>query len=101
MIAPNGQVVQAGAGRRRAATSTRSRPLANLPFYHFWLTEREGVVPPLWASTSRQQSRTTRHDIPKPNPNYGVRTSQNYLLPMPKGTPNYSTDDRRRYATRS
>ncbi len=32
-------------GRRGRLTA--NSPLSNLPFYHFWLTEREGVVPPL------------------------------------------------------
>jgi hypothetical protein len=53
-----------------------------LPFYHFWLTERKGVVPPLWGA----QSLTPY--VPVLNPHY---PNQTYQLPMPQGTANYLT----------
>ena len=80
MVAPSGQVVQAGAGSA-GIDQNNSSPTSNLPFYHFWLTEREGVVAPIGTPQS------TSPYIPARNPNYPTQT---YLLPMPKGTPNYS-----------
>ena len=76
MIAPNGQVVLPGAG---GGSNLARSPIANSPFYHFWLTEREGVVPPLWGLSG-----TT--NVPNKNPS----TTQAFLLPMPKGTANYT-----------
>ena len=94
LLSPGGQVIQGGAGGSNGDFNTGS-PMANQPFYHFWLTEREGVVPsgPLWGSntTFANSSGDSKLYIPNPNPNYGATvTSQNYLLPMPKGTPGYT-----------
>jgi prepilin-type N-terminal cleavage/methylation domain-containing protein len=60
MIAPNGQVVQAGAASNQA-------PLLSHPFYHFWIAERSDVHEPLV----------------NPNAN-GI--NQVPQLPMPRGT---------------
>ncbi len=92
MIAPSGQVVQAGAGSTGADTGgANGSPTANLPFYHFWLTERQGVVAPLWDSPTYTP---TGPYVPALNPNYGSATNlQTYLLPMPKGTLNYAPPD--------
>jgi prepilin-type N-terminal cleavage/methylation domain-containing protein len=62
MLAPNGQVVQAG------GNGSYGPPLS-LPFYHFWLGEREDVA--------------DGHLIP------GVP----YLLPMPASTPFYPSQN--------
>ena len=46
MIAPNGQVVQGGAGTSGGDINALA-PAASQPFYHFWLTDRQDVVAPL------------------------------------------------------
>lgn len=91
MISPNGQVVQAGAGGANGDYNANS-PMASQPFYHFWLTDREDVQPPLFGFQSyTNKSNTTLTDIPALNPKGGTAAgSLNYLLPMPKGTPNYA-----------
>ena len=63
------------------ATYNSFSPTANQPFYHFWLTEREGVVPPLFGTFSGKQNvytgtaKNVKADIlsgmPNLNPNYG------------------------------
>ena len=50
MIDQSGRVVTSGAGTSAGNTSANS-PLSSLPFYHFWLTEREGVVAPTIPTT--------------------------------------------------
>ncbi len=83
MIDQTGRVITQGAGMDGGGAYANS-PLSSLPFYQFWLTEREGVVAPLFG----YQGTTF---IPARNPSYGAAgSSANYLLPMPKGTPNYS-----------
>jgi prepilin-type N-terminal cleavage/methylation domain-containing protein len=100
MIAPNGQVVQSGAGGTGGAINTLA-PMGNQPFYHFWLTEREGVVPTLWGTKTVTLSSNVNvaitdkvGSIPNINPNFGpvgpTSTAQNYLLPMPQGTLKYT-----------
>ncbi len=95
MIAPNGQVVQGGAGAANGDINALS-PTSSQPFYHFWLTEREGVVPPLWGTYSKNinasnnsGSKDILSGMPNLNPSYGPG-QQNFMLPMPKGTPNYT-----------
>ena len=91
MISPSGQVVQGGAGSGNSDYNSLS-PGANQPFYHFWLTEREGVMQPLFGSSSfliKNTANAMKNDgvgfVPNVNPNYGsTATSQNYMLPMPK-----------------
>jgi hypothetical protein len=61
MIDQSGRVILPGAGSDGGG-AYRNSPLASVPFFHFWLTEREGVVAPTIGS-------------PAANP----------LLPLPKG----------------
>ena len=99
LISPNGQVVQGGAGAASGDYNSLA-PAGNQPFYQFWLTEREGVVPPIFGTTSTfaikntvntKMSSDSVNSIPVLNPNYSSSlTSQNYMLPMPQGTPNYT-----------
>src|SRR5206468_11396196 len=90
LISPTGQVVQGGAGSSGGDINALA-PAANQPFYHFWITEREGVVPPLWGINNKftVAGESDALSIPKPHPKDG--SNQYYLLPMPKGTPNYPT----------
>ncbi|WP_435017124.1 prepilin-type N-terminal cleavage/methylation domain-containing protein [Tundrisphaera sp. TA3] len=77
MIEPSGRVIVPGAGQ---GGSLAKSPIANYPFYHFWLTEREGVNAPLWEPPSPGA-------ILKNNPRLKSTTNpQSFLLPMPKGT---------------
>jgi prepilin-type N-terminal cleavage/methylation domain-containing protein len=46
MIDQTGRVVLPGAGS--GSTFYSNSPLSNAPFYHFWLTEREGVSPVIY-----------------------------------------------------
>ncbi len=80
LVSPSGQVVQAGAGAS-GIEQNNSAPTSNLPFYHFWLTERKGVVSPVWGTASLTPYKPTL------NQNY---PNQIYLLPMPQGTVNYN-----------
>ena len=83
MIDQTGRVITQGAGMDGGGAYANS-PLSSLPFYQFWLTEREGVVAPLFG----YQGTTF---IPARSSGYGAAgSSENYLLPMPKGTSNYS-----------
>ena len=77
MIDQTGRVIAPGAGTGTGIYNSNS-PLSSLPFYHFWITERDGVQAPLWGSPGN-----SFNDAPYPNPNYGIT---NYLLPMPQGT---------------
>ncbi len=91
MISPNGQVVQGGGGGSNGDYNGLA-PAANQPFYHFWLTEREGVVSPLWGEQTVVNASKSTLTLPALNPNYGAASNpQTYLLPMPKGTPNYTS----------
>jgi prepilin-type N-terminal cleavage/methylation domain-containing protein len=45
MIDQNGRVITPGAGSDGGGAYKNS-PLSSLPFYHFWLSERDGVVAP-------------------------------------------------------
>ena len=84
MIAPNGQVVLPGVGGGGNFART---PIANSPFYHFWLTEREGINGVLWDPTPV----ASPYPGPQPNPRASANKPQTYLLPMPQGTLNYVT----------
>jgi len=92
MISPGGQVIQGGAGSSNGVYNALA-PQSSQPFYHFWLTERQGVQSPLWQTygsgvTFKDKDKVSY--IPRPNPNYGATAaSQNFMLPMPQGTPNY------------
>ena len=92
LIAPSGQVVQGGAGSASGAFNALA-PQSSQPFYHFWLTEREGVQPPLWGTygSVTVASSDAVSSIPRPNPNYGSGVAaQNYMLPLPQGTAGYT-----------
>jgi prepilin-type N-terminal cleavage/methylation domain-containing protein len=89
MIDQTGRVITPGAGMDGGGTYGNS-PLSNTPFYHFWLTEREGVVPPLFQYKMVGNVTT---NIPNPNPSFGLAgTSTNYVLPLPQGTTNPPTN---------
>lgn len=84
MIDQTGRVIPPGAGASAGGGGIyyANSPIASLPFYHFWITEREGVVAPLWDGPT-----ASTPYIPVRNPNFGITaTSQNYFLPMPQGT---------------
>ncbi len=83
LIDQTGRVVPPGAGSGGAGYYANS-PIASLPFYHFWITEREGVLAPLWDPTT-----VTLPYIPTVNPSYTATPSLSYFLPMPAGAPNY------------
>ncbi len=94
MLAPNGQVVQAGAGQASGEMNSLS-PTSNMPFYHFWLTDRSDVFLPLWGTATRfakagDASTPILRAIPQPNPASTANPAQYYLLPMPEGTTSLS-----------
>ena len=89
MIAPNGQVVQGGGGGSSADYNGLA-PSGNQPFYQFWITEREGVVSPLWGQQGVTNRSNSTLNLPVPNPNYSASNPQSFLLPMPQGTPGYT-----------
>ena len=91
LIDQTGRVVPPGAGSGGGAYYADS-PLASVPFYHFWITEREGVVAPLWGIATSVTANTALgyNNILQPNPNAFATTSQSYFLPMPQGTANYT-----------
>jgi prepilin-type N-terminal cleavage/methylation domain-containing protein len=77
LINPNGSIVP---------TTSYSAPTStSLPFYHFWLTDRVDVLPPLWGMNTDTSGVMT----PISNPNGGTPT-QVFQLPMPAGSLNYS-----------
>ena len=84
MIDQTGRVIPPGAGTGSGIYNSNS-PLSSLPFYHFWITERDGVQPPLWGSPGNSYN-----DPPYPNPNYSASPAFSYLLPMPQGTNAYT-----------
>ena len=80
MLDQTGRVVSPGAGTGTSVANANS-PLASLPFYHFWLAEREDVVAPLNGSAT-----TSGFVYPVPNPDYSATTPHVNFLPMPQGT---------------
>jgi prepilin-type N-terminal cleavage/methylation domain-containing protein len=85
MIDQSGRVITPGAGSDGGGYYARS-PLSSTPFYHFWLTEREGVHAPLWDPVA-----PTIPYAPTLNPDFAnATTPMSYLLPMPKGTIGYT-----------
>ncbi len=88
MIGPDGQVLTASAGQSAGAQSTGSTtnfPTSNMPFYHFWIAEREDVYDPMFGLTT---SNVPQAQVPHSNPgNNGTLTPPVVnLLPMPQGT---------------
>ena len=73
---------------RASASVNANSPLASLPFYHFWLTDREGVTAPVSRAprtfnTSVNVATTETYQVP-------VISSTGYLLRCRRGTPGYS-----------
>ena len=89
MIDQTGRAITPGAGMD-GGKSYGNSPLANFPFYHFWLTEREGVVPPMFGYAKDAQGNPI--NIPRPNPYYVSNngTPPSNLLPMPGDTTGYT-----------
>ena len=74
MISPSGQVIQAGSGGGDANATSNGLPSSNLPFYHFWLTDRQGVVAPLWDSPAATINATLQPGLePAPQPSQATR----------------------------
>ena len=80
MLDQTGRVVSPGAGTGTSVANANS-PLASLPFYHFWIADREDVVAPLHGSST-----TSGFVYPVPNPDYSATTPHVNFLPMPQGT---------------
>ena len=92
MISPDGQVMSATPGQSAGSLSagTATFPTSSMPFYHFWIAEREDVYDPLFGMTTTQSkgtggTLTGSFQVPIANPNYGATPPQTYLLPMPQG----------------
>jgi hypothetical protein len=97
MLTPDGQVMTASAGQSAGAMSSGTFPTGNMPFYHFWIAQREDVYDPLFGLTPAMALvNGTATKVPGPvpgtftqvpiaNPNYAAATPQYYLLPMPEG----------------
>lgn len=97
MLTPDGQVMTANAGQSAGSMSAVSFPTGNMPFYHFWIAQREDVYDPLFSTTNAQAvvngktisvpgaASGTFTQVPIANPNYAAATPQTYLLPMPEG----------------
>ena len=117
MIDQTGRVVTPGAGSDGGGAYGNS-PLSSVPFYHFWLTEREGVVPPLfgtfsgkvgrsWSYTGdgQERSRTdiqSRAGVHQPEPEAtGTQGLSGFYLatPMPKGVANFAPPAGSKYLT--
>lgn len=78
MIAPNGEVVPTMPGQN-------AMPYLNVPFYHFWIAQREDVYGPLFDVVPI--GAIPMNYPPAPNPNTPTVT---YQLPMPAGTINFA-----------
>ena len=97
MLTPDGQVMTASAGQSAGAMSSGTFPTGNMPFYHFWIAQREDVYDPLFGTTNAKAIVNgatvsvpgaipgTFTQVPIANPNYAAATPQTYLLPMPEG----------------
>lgn len=87
MISPNGSVMpQAGLMQLAGGGSTQLMKNAG-PYFHFWLTEQDDIVPPLWGTKSAVSS-------PNPwqiHPTSNTSGTGSYLLPMPSGTSSYTS----------
>ena len=100
MLTPDGQVMSANAGQSAGAMSSGTFPTGNMPFYHFWIAQREDVYDPLFGTTTAISFVNgtptpvpgpvagTFIQVPVANPNYNPSNPppQTYLLPMPQGT---------------
>ena len=77
MINPNGSVASGGI---ISSSTLAFSPISSLPFYHFWLTERQDVYPTLFGSYGVTGRLLANTSYPTPT----------YMMPMPEGTPNYA-----------
>ena len=84
MLDQTGRVVSSGAGTGTSVANANS-PLASLPFYHFWIAERDDVVAPLFGSSTNQG-----FVYPNPNPDYSASPAHVNFLPMAQGTTDFS-----------
>jgi len=88
MLSPSGQVVTPGAGLGLVNPGVGSGATTSaIPFYHFWLAEREDVVAPLWGT---RFSADLTGAIPLVNPLHGAALASRarFLLPVPKSVAN-------------
>lgn len=87
MLSPSGQVVTPGAGLGLVNPGVGSGATTSaIPFYHFWLAEREDVVAPLWGTRT---SADLTGAIPLVNPLHSSATNRaRFLLPVPKSVAN-------------
>jgi prepilin-type N-terminal cleavage/methylation domain-containing protein len=88
LLSPNGQVLLGGAGQGTSGGGGANSPVSSMPFYHFWLSEREDVYDTLWTSNSAPNTGTPNF-LPYANPYLASNPRLPYLLPMPQGTPFY------------
>ena len=100
MLSPDGQVMTASAGQSPGsiAGGMSSFPTSNMPFYHFWVAEREDVYDPVFHMTAPVAAgpggtvvtltNPLVLKVPVANPHYNASTGppHTYLLPMPEGT---------------
>ncbi len=100
MIAPNGQVIPSGPGQGSISSGGSGSgggapsPTSNLPFYHFWVAEREDVFDPLFQSgDARGTAGVNNLGAPHANTNYNGSPPRRYLLPMPRNTAAYDVAD--------
>ena len=80
MLDQTGRVVSPGAGTGTSGANANS-PLASLPFYHFWIADREDVVAPLFDTSTTQGVA-----YPNPNPDQYASPAHVNLLPLAQGT---------------
>jgi prepilin-type N-terminal cleavage/methylation domain-containing protein len=95
MVAPSGQITPGGAGTSGALGSSTAAAV-NVPFYHFWLAEREDVFPTIGGAFVQNSASSPQVAQLKANPNYNPgptlaarNANRPYLLPMPEGTSLY------------
>jgi len=100
MIAPNGQVIPSGPGQGSISSGGSGSgggapsPTSNLPFYHFWVAEREDVFDPLFQSGNARGTAGVKNlGAPHANTNYNGSPPRRYLLPMPRNTAAYDVAD--------
>lgn len=88
LMNPNGSVADLGV---ISSASLARSPITSLPFYHFWLTERQDVQAPLWGNNG--YNATTGRLVANPSfvtyPNVKL-IEPKFLLPMPADTPGYT-----------
>ncbi|WZO97198.1 type II secretion system protein [Isosphaeraceae bacterium EP7] len=95
MVAPNGQITPGGAGTGSVLQNPTAAAV-NVPFYHFWLAEREDVYSTIGAQFVRRSANGPAVAQLRANPRYNpgglaadLAANRPYLLPMPEGTVGY------------